>query len=202
MCTLLSTPRYFLEHTQILFDGGATLQLFLRIGEKLIDKDKLLRAVEQMLEMRARGASQQEVANKFGIDRSFISRLEALGEVRKGRRIGLVAFPIANAAEIRELAQEEGIDFVLVMSDEERWAFVQNRTGLDLFNQIMQLIWDARQCDVVILAGSDKRLELMKGLLDREVLCIELGKSPMVDAYLAPDRLREVVRLVREEESQ
>ncbi|HHV78489.1 MAG TPA: transcriptional regulator [Firmicutes bacterium] len=173
--------------------------MFLRIGDKLIDKDKLTRTIDEMLELRAKGVSQQEVADRFGTDRSFVSRLESLGEVRKGKRIGLVAFPVANAAEVREVARQEGLDFVLVMTDAERWGFVQNRTGIDLFNRIMQLIWEARQCDVVILAGSDKRLELMKGLLDKEVLCIELGRSPMVDAYLAPEKLRETIGMVREE---
>ena len=80
---------------------------FLRVGDKLLDKGKIARAVERVLAMRAAGASQQEAADAVGVDRSFVSRLEALGEVRRGGRVALVGFPVANKAEIEAVAREE-----------------------------------------------------------------------------------------------
>ena len=74
--------------------------MLLRVGEKIIDRDKIYKAVDDILEMRSRGLSQQEIANRIGLDRTAISRLETLGEVRKGGRIALVGFPIKNCEEI------------------------------------------------------------------------------------------------------
>ena len=76
------------------------MAVLLRIGDKIINPDKIHRVIDDVLEMRGRGLSQQEIANKVGIDRTVISRLETLGEVRKGGRIALVGFPIKNCAEL------------------------------------------------------------------------------------------------------
>ena len=59
---------------------------FLRIGSKLLSRQKLNQAIDKILEMRVQGNSQTEVAGILGVDRSFISRLEALGEVNRGQR--------------------------------------------------------------------------------------------------------------------
>lgn len=172
---------------------------FLRVGDKLLDKGKIARAVERVLAMRAAGASQQEAADAVGVDRSFVSRLEALGEVRRGGRVALVGFPVANKAEIEAVAREEGVDYVFLLTDEERWSFVNRRNGAELFNDLMRVIYEVRACDVVILMGSDRRLEIMAGLVqDKTVIPIELGKSPMrEDARIDLERLREAIRKVR-----
>lgn len=50
-----------------------------RIGEKLVSVDRAKRLLERILQQRAEGLSQQEVARRFAIDRSFISRLTKMG---------------------------------------------------------------------------------------------------------------------------
>ena len=60
-------------------------QIF-RIGDKLISLDRAERLLEQVLKLRSQGFSQQEVARRLCLDRSFISRLESAGEIRKGKR--------------------------------------------------------------------------------------------------------------------
>ena len=77
-------------------------------------------------------------------DRTFISRLESLGEVRKGKTLALVAFPIKNIDEIKQLANEEGVDFTLLMTDKERWDFVYEKSGIQLLNDVMGLIYKIR----------------------------------------------------------
>jgi len=170
-----------------------------RIGDKLISRKKIEQMVDLILELRARGLSQQEVAQRLGVDRSFVSRLEGLGEVRKGRRVGLVAFPVANKEEVEEVARSEGLDFVLVMTNEERWAFVRERSGIELFDGVMDYIRRARECDVVILVGSDQRVKLMASLLDREVIPIVVGRSPLLrDVHLDCENLRNTIRAVKD----
>ena len=54
-----------------------------------------------------------------------------------------------------------------------------------------------RRFDKVIFIGSDKRLEIMKGLVDRntEVATIVIGRSPVSgDVYLNPESLRKVIQ--------
>jgi predicted XRE-type DNA-binding protein len=56
----------------------------LRIGTKVIDRHRVHEHVDQALDLRSTGMSQQEVAAALGTERSFISRLEGLGEIRRG----------------------------------------------------------------------------------------------------------------------
>ncbi|MDK2878922.1 MAG: hypothetical protein PWR06_1638 [Thermoanaerobacteraceae bacterium] len=170
----------------------------IRIGDKLISMEKIIESIEEMLKLRQQGLSQAEVAKRFDTDRTFISRLENLGEVRKGKTIALVGFPIKNIDEIRDLAVQEGVDYVLLMTDKERWDFVYEKTGIELLNEVMGLIYKVRQYDVVIIIGSEQRLRLFKALLDKEVVSISIGKSPITqDKYIDPDSLREVIRKLK-----
>ncbi len=170
---------------------------FVRIGDKIVSREKIDEAIDDILAYRAKGLSQAEVAAQMGLDRTFISRLETLGELRKGGSMALVGFPIGNSEEIKKIASEEGVEFTLVMNDTERWSFARDRSGVDLLNELMALIGNIKKYDKVILIGSDKRLEIMRGLLDRktEVATIVIGRSPMSgDVYVNPESLRETIR--------
>ncbi len=169
-----------------------------RIGGKIISQRKIARMVEQILEMRSTGVAQQEIANKLGVDRTFISRLEALGEVRKGNRIAVVGFPIKNKAEILELLHREGIEFTLIMTENERWDFVKKAAGIDLFNTIMNLIAEARLFDVIIVIGSNERIKTIEAILDKEIVGLEIGESPIKeDKYVEPLQVLEILQAVK-----
>ena len=58
-----------------------------RVGEKMISMRKIEETVRAVLKLRSEGLSQQEAANSLRLDRSFISRLESIGEVRKGKKL-------------------------------------------------------------------------------------------------------------------
>jgi len=151
----------------------------IRIGDKLVDRDRIDDAIDALLRIRAEGGSQQEAADKIGVDRTFVSRLESLGEVRKGGKIALVGFPVGNKSEIETLAREFGIDFVFLMDERERWEYVESRSGAQLINEVMDLIRKLQGFQSVVFLGSDMRIRLVKAILRNQVIGIELGRSPL-----------------------
>ncbi|NLG87096.1 MAG: transcriptional regulator [Firmicutes bacterium] len=179
-------------------DRGDRVEQFARIGEKVIDRDRLYHVVDRILELRAAGVSQQEVAERLGTERSFISRLETLGEIHRGERLALVGFPIANKDELLSLAQEEGIEYTLILTDEERWRFVREKSGNELLNEVMQIIADVKTYDTVIFLGSDMRVRVVEALLDKKVVCIEIGRSPIKrDCEIDANKLRRLIRKIK-----
>jgi len=167
----------------------------IRIGDKLISRRKIQRAIDRILERRAQGLSQQDVAAEMGIDRAFVSHLERLGEVRRGRRIALIGFPVKNKDELAALAREEGVDFVLLLNNAERWSYVEGVSGAELFNRVMEIIARIRECDQIVFLGSDMRIRWMESVLGTDrVIGIELGPSPITeDRYVPPERVRDVL---------
>ncbi|HWI52881.1 MAG TPA: helix-turn-helix transcriptional regulator [Symbiobacteriaceae bacterium] len=171
----------------------------IRIGDKVINRDRIFQVVGRMLELRASGLSQQEVAEQLDIDRTLVSRLETIGEVRKGKKIALVGFPVKNKEEISALAEAEGLDFILVMSEVERLDFARNTNGADMLNMVMSMIARARECDAVIFLGSDQRLKMVEALVGPHVIGIEIGCSPMhEDKYVDPDAIRNLIRSLKQ----
>ncbi|MDI7248124.1 MAG: transcriptional regulator [Bacillota bacterium] len=170
---------------------------FIRIGDKLVDKARVYKAVDKILDLRAKGLSQQEAADQVGIDRAFVSRLESLGEIRKGARVALVGFPVGNKDEIRRVAEEEGVDFILLLNDVERWAYLQERSGQDVFNEIMAIITKLKSYDAVVFIGSDMRVSLVESILGNRVVGIEVGSSPIKgDRHVDPDSIRKIIRSI------
>lgn len=171
---------------------------FIRIGNKLIGRQKIDREIDRILGLRAQGLSQQQVARQVGTDRTFVSRLESLGEIRKGRRIALVGFPVRNKQELEAVAAEEGLEFVLLMTDTERWDYVASRSGSDLVQEVMQLISAVRGHDALIFIGSDQRVKLAEALAPGEFVALEIGTSPITeDKFVDPEKLRRIIRSLR-----
>lgn len=171
---------------------------FYRIQDKIVSWNKISTALKKALVLRARGFSQQETADRLNMDRTFISRLEKIGELRKGQSIACVGFPIKNKKEIEQLLEKEGVDFVFLMTEQERLDYVNTRTGKDVLNELMDLIAKAREFDIVIIIGSDTRLKLIESILDAQVIPIEIGISPITeDKWVDPDVVRKILRSVK-----
>ncbi|SNX54307.1 transcriptional regulator [Thermoanaerobacterium sp. RBIITD] len=171
---------------------------FVKIGEKTINLEKLHNTIDKMIEMRVNGFSQQETATKFKVDRSFISRLENIGEVRKGGSIAVVGFPIKNKEEIDKLLKDYGVDFTLLLSEKERLGIADKMTGVELFNTVMDLIAKIQSYDTVIFLGSDKRTKLIEAIFDREVICIDIGHSPLTeDVFVKPQLIMDILNTLR-----
>lgn len=161
--------------------------ILIRIGEKIISRAKIEDALQQILELRAAGFSQQEVAGRLGLDRTFISRLETLGEVRKGKRLAVIGFPLRNKEEIGAVAGSRGVEFTWLMDEKERWELVRGQSAIDFFNLVMEKITVLQHFDVIIIIGSRKWFKIAEALLDGQVLFLELGSSPITeDCILDP----------------
>ncbi len=168
---------------------------FYKINDKTVSGDKIMKYIDKILAMRSLGHSQAEVASHFGLDRTFISRLETLGEIRKGKKIALVGFPIENIAEVKEVAKRFGINYTILLKEAERWDFLAGKTGLDIFNQLIEIVANIRKHDVVILIGSDMRIKLIESLLDNEVIGIKIGESPLKeDVYVDVNELEKILK--------
>ena len=151
----------------------------LRIGDKTISRPQIDKWVSRILDLRAQGHSQQEVAAQLKIDRTFISRLEGLGELRKGKGIAVLGFPVANGPALEQICARYGIDWWMFLSEHERLGFVKQKTGLELFNDIIDILASIRNYDTVVVMGSNKRVQIVEALLDRDVVRLELGESPL-----------------------
>ncbi len=170
----------------------------IRIQDKIISWQKIETMLKKILQLRARGFSQQEIAERLGIDRTFISRLEGIGELRKGQSIACIGFPIKNKAQIEKLLEDEGLDFILIMSEKERLDYVNSRSGKELLNELMDLISKVRQHELVILIGSDERIKLIESMLDVQVLSIEIGASPITqDKWVDPGEIKKILDMVK-----
>lgn len=171
---------------------------YIRIQDKIISPEKINRTIDKILQLRARGLSQQEVAERLSVDRTFISRLEGIGELRKGKTIACIGFPLINKEEIQEILQKEGVDFILLMTEAERLKYVDDRTGRQMLNELMDLIGRMHNYEVIIAIGSDQRLKLIEGVLDGEVIFVEIGTSPITeDKWVDPNQIRKILRSIK-----
>lgn len=170
----------------------------IKIGEKIINTEKVHYIIDKIFEMRSKGYSQQEIASKYKIDRTFVSRLETIGEIRKGGNIAVVGFPVKNKNELTEIIEKHGVGFKLLLSEKERWSFVREYTGADLANGIMDIIADINSYDTVVFIGSDKRGRLVESMLDNSVIAINIGVSPLKqDVYVDPAVLDEILSNIK-----
>jgi biotin synthase-like enzyme len=171
---------------------------FIRIQDKIINWQKIEKILQRALQMRERGFSQQEVADRLSLDRTFISRLESVGEIRKGQSIACVGFPILNKDEIQAILENEGVDYILLMTEKERLDFVNLCSGKELLNELMNLTAQFRKYEVVICIGSDERIKLIEGILNSEVISIEIGTSPITeDKWVDPQEIKKILRSIK-----
>lgn len=151
---------------------------FYRVGDKVISRDKLVDMVSDILAERESGATQEESARHHGVQRTFVSFLESLGEVRRGKRVAIIGFPVANTDEVKALAEKHAVEFVLVYSQAER-ELLEAAPADRVFNMVLETLAKLADFDVIIILASDWRVELVEKILGREVIGINLGHSPL-----------------------
>lgn len=168
-----------------------------RIGEKLVSLDKAGRHIERALELREQGLSQQETSKRLHLDRSFISRLESIGEIRKGNRVAVIGFPLANANGIAEICRSYGLDFYLLLNNQERWEMVRDKQALEFFNRMLELVARLREFDTLIMITSEKWHHLAEALLNIQIIYINLGPTPIEeDCIVDPKRFENALKHV------
>jgi len=170
-----------------------------RVGEKMISLDKATRLVEKVLDLREKGVSQQETARRLHLDRSFVSRLEATGEIRKGNRVAVIGFPLENTEQLSDICQSYGLDFYLLLNNRDRWEMVRDQQALDFFNRMFDLIARLREFDTLIMISSERWHQLAEALLDIQIIYINLGPTPIrEDRFLEPQQLKKTLDMVIE----
>lgn len=151
---------------------------FFRIGDKVVSRDKLVDEITAILADREAGATQEQTAKRHNVQRSFVSFLETLGEVRRGARVALIGFPIANCGEVQALAERHALDFVLVFSQAEREG-IESESATEVFNSLLDTLATLRDYDVLVMLASDLRIKTIEKILGREVVGLPLGQSPL-----------------------
>ncbi|GBF32036.1 hypothetical protein DCCM_0227 [Desulfocucumis palustris] len=170
-----------------------------RLGDKVVSKDKIDHIIERAFELRARGMSQTEVAGRLGVDRTMICRLESLGEIRKGRKLAVIGFPVKNKEEVYTALAREGVDYIFLLTEEERWDFLGQKSGLELLNTIMDMITMAHTFDQIVVLGSNKRIKIIEAVLDKEIVGYEIGQSPIQeDKYVDTDEITRLIRAIKQ----
>lgn len=172
---------------------------FVKIGDKTINISRINEKIQEIIELRCKGYSQQEVAKMLEVDRTFVSRLESLGEVRKGGDIAIIGFPIKNKDEIYEALKQYGIDYILLMSEKERQNYIENQGGKELVNDILKIVSEVRKYRHCIIIGSNMRIKLLATLIDSHVYTIDIGESPIKnDVYVEPQRIIDIIKNIIE----
>ncbi len=165
-----------------------------RVADKVISHRKIEVVLKEILSLRQQGYSQQEVAAKLNIDRTFISRLEKIGQVRKGESIAVIGFPISNKEQVIHLLEEQGVDFHLIMTEEERWSYVKNRSGIQLLNEITNILAMLKPFDTIIIIGSNQRIKIMEAIFNEQIVGLEIGQSPIEEDVLVDvEKLKELL---------
>ena len=84
---------------------------------------------------------------------------------------------------------------VFIMSEEERWDFIKQKSGVDLFDSIMEQIAKVHSFDQVIVIGSNQRIKIFEAVLDKEVVGFEIGESPIQeDKFVEIERFNQLVQ--------
>ncbi|MFZ5354811.1 MAG: transcriptional regulator [Bacillota bacterium] len=170
----------------------------IRIGDKVLSRKKINEAIDNILTLRAQGMSQADTGEKLSIERTFISRLEGLGEVRKGQSIAAVGFPIRNKDDVEKVLKNFGVDYYMLLSEKERNEFASQDSGSQLINRLMELINKFRSFDTVIVMASDYRIRIIKDMLDNQIIEIDIGKSPLKeDVTVDIDVLTEILKILK-----
>lgn len=168
-----------------------------RIGDKLVSRERIIKVVDEVLALRQAGLSQQDVAARLGTDRTFVSRLEGLGEIRKGARIALVGFPVANKEELIRTAAAKGVDFTFVLDESERWTFLEHKSGLELFAEVVSLMETIQRHDVVIILGHNRPAQIIGALAERQAAVFQLSQVEGQEARFCPSALGDLIDRVK-----
>lgn len=172
----------------------------IRIGDKVVSQEKLHARIEEILTLRSQGATQEEAAHVAHVPRTFVSHVETLGAVRRGGRIGFIAFPISNPQDSLALAQRYGVELAIAFSQDERLK-IEDSSSADMFNRMIDTLAALKSYDTVVIAASDYRIATFRAALDAEVVGIVLGASPIKeDCELNLEELEAVFKLLVQEE--
>jgi len=166
-----------------------------RIGDKIVNRQRLYRLVDKILTLRSSGATQQDVANTLDLERPFISNLERLGEVRIGGKAALVGFSISNKQDVKRVAKEHGIDSVYLYNNGEMLSnFLKRVERVDergVLTEILKTLANLRNFDLLIFLGSASEGALLEKVLGLHVFSIPVEDHDENERRVEPREIAE-----------
>lgn len=145
----------------------------IKIGDKIISIERARGLIEKIFELRSGGSTQEEVAGMLGLERSFISRLEGIGEIRRTKEIGLIGSGVRQAGKVEAQAKALGIEFIYLTD--------HAKTSLP---EVLSVLNQAKELDYVVFLGSEEQRALIEKILDKKVVGIPLEKELALEEIL------------------
>lgn len=164
----------------------------IKIGDKIISVERARQLIEKVFYLRSGGSTQEEVAEMLGVERSFISHLEGIGEVRRSKRMALIGSGVDNEKQIHAEAEDLGIDFV----------FLSGKKNLAM-REILYMLNEISDLDFIVYIGPSDELDLLEKVLDTKIIGIPLEKEGELKSILgdlAEKRTKRAFRSIRKGE--
>jgi len=161
----------------------------IRIGDKIISMDRASALIDKIFDMRSAGSTQEEVAKRLGIERSFISHLEGIGEVRKSKEIAFIGSGVSDPERVERMAGELGFEHVFINSD-----------GMARIEDALGILAVLRDIDYIVFLGPTAEHRLLEIVMDKKIIGIAPENEASLDGVLADfanKRTRRAYRSVR-----
>jgi transcriptional regulator with XRE-family HTH domain len=165
----------------------------IKIGDKIISMERASSLIDKIFDLRSGGATQEEVAKTLGVERSFISHLEGIGEVRKSKEIALIGSGLSDAKSVEETASKLGIEHVFL-----------NQDGTARIEDALQVLALLKNIDFIIFLGPAKEHKMLETVLDKKVIGIPPEQEKTLGKALqefTDKRTRRAFRTVRRGEA-
>jgi len=159
------------------------------IGDKVISLERANALVDKIFDLRSTGSTQAEVAKMLGVERSFISHLEGIGEVRKSKEIAFIGSGVSDALQVEAMAQDLGFEHVFINAD-----------GMARLEDALGVLAILKDIDFIIFLGPPSEHKLLEAVLDKKIIGIVPDKENGLEDVLAEfagKRTRRAFRSVR-----
>jgi transcriptional regulator with XRE-family HTH domain len=161
----------------------------IKIGDKIISMDRASTLIDKIFAMRSSGSTQEEVAKQLGVERSFISHLEGIGEVRKSKEIAFIGSGVADAGRVESMVSDLNFEHVFINADGT--AHIEDALG------VLAIL---KEIDFIVFLGPATERKLLETVLEKKIVGITLDKEEKLDEVLsefAGKRTRRAYRSVR-----
>ncbi len=165
----------------------------IKIGDKIISMERASSLIDKIFDLRSNGSTQEEVAKMLGVERSFISHLEGIGEIRRSKEIALIGSTLTDVSRVEDTAARLGIEHVFL-----------NRDGTARIEDALQVLALLKNIDFIIFLGPTKEHKLLEAVLDKKIIGIPSDKEKELETVLAEfadKRTRRAFRTARRGET-
>lgn len=174
-------------HIDVFFEASVKKEI--KIGDKIISLDRASDLIDRIFDMRSNGSTQEEVAKTLGVERSFISHLEGIGEIRKSKEIAFIGSGVKDPAAVKQIVHGLNFEHVFINND-----------GRALIGEALAVLSKLKEIDFIIFLGPETEHKLLESVLDKKIIGISPEKESVLGDVLAEfagKRTRRAFRSVR-----